>query len=150
MTQKINRSFNYLYLRSSIFITSIVCLLFLIYSSPLSYSAEVTLTWDANAESDLAGYILYYKTGSSGEPYDGTGIDQGNSGINIFLDEIASPSNPRFLLTGLQDNEPYYFVITAVNNAGLESRYSNEFMHDSGSTALPISMPWITLLLLDD
>lgn len=150
MKQKINRSFNYLYLRSSIFITSIVCLLFLIYSSPLSYSAEVTLTWDANAESDLAGYILYYKKGSSGEPYDGTGIDQGNSGINISLDILESLDNPRFSLTGLQDNELYYFVITAVNDAGLESEYSNEFMYESSSTAEPITMPWILLLLLDD
>ena len=150
MNQKINRFFNYLYLRSSIFITSIVCLLVLITSSPLSYSAEVTLAWDANSESDLASYKIYYKTGSFGEPYDGTGIDQGDSGINIPLDNLATPDDPSFLLTGLQDNEFYYFVVTAVNIAGLESGYSIEIMYESSSTAKPIAMPWIPLLLLND
>ena len=83
MNQKIYRLFNYLHLRSSIVTTSIFCFIFFLASTSLSYSAEVTLAWDANTESDLAGYKVYYKTGSSGEPYDGTGIDQGDSGISI-------------------------------------------------------------------
>ena len=119
-------------------------LLFLITSSSLSYSAEVTLVWDANTESDLTGYKLYYKTGSSGEPYDGTGIDQGDSGINISLDNLATPDNPSFSLTGLQDNEFYYFVVTAVNSAELESRYSNVVTvvtYVSSSTARLIAIP---------
>ena len=128
MNQKISHPFDYLYLRSSIVVTSIVCLLFFLASTSPSYSAEVTLAWDANTESDLAGYKLYYKTGSSGEPYEGKRIDQGDSGISILLDSLATPDNPSFSLTGLQENEFYYFVVTAVNSSGLESGYSTEVM----------------------
>ena len=39
----------------------------------LVYSANVTLAWSANTESDLAGYYIYYKSGTSGAPYNGTG-----------------------------------------------------------------------------
>ena len=128
MNQKIYHFFNYLHLRSSIVATSIVCFIIFLVLTSLSYSAEVTLAWDANTESDLAGYKLYYKTGSSGEPYEGTRIDQGDSGISIRLDNLATSDNPSFSLTGLQDNEFYYFVVTAVNSSGLESGYSTEVM----------------------
>jgi len=128
MNQKIFCFFNYLHLRYSVATTSIFCLIIFLALTSLSYSAEVTLAWDANTESDLAGYKVYYKTGASGEPYNGTGIDQGDSGISILLDSLATPDNPSFSLTGLQENEFYYFVVTAVNSSGLESGYSTEVM----------------------
>ena len=101
---------------------------------PSSFSAEVTLLWDPNTESDLAGYKVYYNTRSSGTPYDGTGIDQGDSGFNIPLDNLATPDNPSFSLTGLQDNEFYYLVLTAVDSSGNESGYSNEIVYETSST----------------
>ena len=121
MNRKTFRFFDDLHLCSSIVATSIICFIILLVLTSLSYSAEVTLAWDANAESDLASYKVYYKTGSSGVPYDGVGIDQGNSGISIPLDNLVKPDDPSFSLTGLQNNEFYYFVVTAVNSAGLES-----------------------------
>ena len=136
MNRKISRFFIYLHLQSSIVATSIVCFIFFFASTSLSYSAEVTLAWDANTESDLAGYMLYYKTGSSGEPYDGTGIDQGDSGINILLDNLATTDSPSFSLTGLQGNTFYYFVLTAVDSSGNESGYSTEVMYESTSTVV--------------
>ena len=136
MNLKIYRFLNYLHLRSSILATSIFCFIFFLALASLSYSAEVTLAWDANTEPDLTGYKVYYKSGSSGEPYDGTGLDQGNSGINILLDNLAAPNNPSFSLTGLQENEFYYFVVTAVNSSGLESGYSSEVMYESRSTVV--------------
>ena len=136
MNQKISRLFNYLHLRSSIVTSSIFCFIFFLASTSLSYSAEVTLAWDANTESDLAGYKVYYKTGSSGEPYDGTGIDQGDSGISILLSNLTTPDNPNFSLTGLQDNEFYYFVVTAVDTSENESGYSAEVMYESSSTVV--------------
>jgi len=136
MNQKIYRFFNYPHLRSSIVATSIVFVIFFLASPSLSYSAEVTLAWDANTESDLAGYKVYYKTGSSGEPYDGTEIDQGDSGINILLENLSTPDNPSFSLTGLQDSEFYYFVVTAVNSSGIESGYSTEVLYEPSSTVV--------------
>jgi hypothetical protein len=126
----------YLQLRFSILVVIIVSLISLFSLIPSSFSAEVTLSWDPNTESDLAGYKMYYKTGASGTPYDGTGIDQGGSGINIPLDNLATPDSPSFSLTGLQDNEFYYLVLTAVDSSGNESGYSNEIVYETSSTAV--------------
>ena len=126
----------YLQLRFSILVVIIVSLISLFSLIPSSFSAEVTLAWDPNTETDLAGYKVYYKTGSSGTPYDGTGIDQGDSGISIPLDNLATPDNPSLSLTGLQDNEFYYLVVTAVDSSGNESGYSNEAMYESSSTVV--------------
>ncbi len=126
----------YLQLRFSILVVIIVSLISLFSLIPSSFSAEVMLEWDPNTESDLAGYKMYYKTGSSGTPYNGTGIDQGDSGINIPLENLATPDNPSFSLTGLQDNEFYYLVLTAVDSSGNESGYSNEIVYETSSTTV--------------
>jgi len=79
----------------------------------------VDITWDANTEDDLAGYRVFYKTGSSGEPYAGTGAAQGSS--PIFVGNRTS-----FQLTGLAPDETYYIVLTAVDVSANESAYSLE------------------------
>ena len=42
----------------------------ILYFETLCHAADITLKWDPNTEPDLEGYMLYYKTGSSGERYD--------------------------------------------------------------------------------
>lgn len=102
------------------------------------YSGEADLSWDANVESDLAGYKVYYKTGSSGAPYDGTGALEGNSPVDIGARAAVSGS-VTYTLTGLTDGVQYCFVVTAYDDGGLESGYSNEvcFVVDSGSNQAP-------------
>ena len=51
--------------------------------APLAHSVEVILAWDASIEPDLAGYKLYYKTDTSGPPYNGTGATEGESPIDV-------------------------------------------------------------------
>jgi len=107
------------------------CLWFFAIALPLcfvtqGYAKDVTLGWDANTEPDLAGYKVYYKTGSSGEPYNGTGADQGPSPRTLPVGSLGDPNNPAYTLTGLDDNESYYFVVTAYDDEGFESDYSNE------------------------
>ena len=87
---------------------------------------DVTLRWNANSEADLAGYRIYYKSGSSGSPYDGTGLDQGPSPITITITDLGNPDYPEYTLTGLDDTEVYFIVVTAFNNKGFESGFSNE------------------------
>ena len=91
-----------------------------------SHAMDVTLQWDANIEPDLDGYKIYYDTGSSGEPYDGTDADPGHSPITLPVGDLPDPGNPEYSLTGLNDNETYFFVVTAFDTEGLESDYSNE------------------------
>ena len=64
-------------------------------------AADVTLRWDPNTEADLAGYKIYYKEKSYGEPYDG----QGDSPIIVPLALLQYPDNPQYQITGLEDNK---------------------------------------------
>jgi hypothetical protein len=70
---------------------------------------SVTLAWDANTEPDLAGYIVYWGTGS--RTYDRS-LDVGNT--------------TQAQINGLQDLQTYYFAVRAYNSDGLQSNYSLE------------------------
>ena len=117
----------------------LAAILFCFQSS--SYAADITLKWAANAEPDLAGYKIYYTKGFSGAPYDGVDIDQGTSPISLTIDDpddpyYVDPDNPELLLTGLDDNEDYFLVVTAYDNEDPynESGFSNEVSTlDNGS-----------------
>ncbi len=104
----------------------LLSILFLIlYFQTYSFAADVTLQWDANTESDLVGYKLYYGS-FAGIPYDGKGIDQGNSPIIIEAKYLTDPLNPIFTLTGIDLDNYYYLALTAYDSEGLESGFSNE------------------------
>ncbi len=70
--------------------------------------AEITLTWNANSEPDLAGYNIYRAT-TPGGPY----TKVATVGIVITY-------------TNTNIEGTFYYVITAFNQAGNESPYSNE------------------------
>jgi len=108
-------------------------ILFLIFAALLivtsAHAADLTLAWDANSEASLAGYRLHYKrvadTAAGGAPYDGVGIAEGDSPISYPLADLDDPQNPRVSLTGLSTGT-YYFAVTAYDDIGSESGYSNE------------------------
>jgi hypothetical protein len=103
------------------------------FPQPAIYAADVTLAWSANTEPDIDGYYIYYKTGSSGAPYNGTDADQGNSPIKITLAELADSANPEYTIQGLSDTETSFFVLTAYDTEGNESGYSKEVSYRSPS-----------------
>ena len=88
--------------------------------------AEISLAWDRNTESDLKGYKIYYKTGTSGKPYDGTGAFEGDSPVIILVSELDDSNTPSYKLTQLQHGTTYHLTLTAFNNEDVESEYSNE------------------------
>lgn len=73
--------------------------------------SQVTLYWDANTETDLAGYYIYRST-ISGSQY-------------IRIGTVGVMAQPAFTTPGL-GNGTWYFVVTAYNSGGMESGYSNE------------------------
>lgn len=91
------------------------------------FAMDVTLQWDANTEPDLAGYKIYYDM-NSGHPYEGTGATEGDSPVTIILtqDENSDPNLVEFTIRGLPDSGTKYFAVTAYDDQGLESGYSNE------------------------
>lgn len=109
-------------------LNKVLMLVFLILFAAASTAAadgDVTLAWAPNSEADLAGYRLHYRTGSGGAPYEGTGLDQGDSPIKLPLDGLNA-ADPQIEISGLAPGDTYYFVLTAYNAAGDESPYSNE------------------------
>lgn len=106
-----------------------------IYSLNPCYALDVTLAWDANREPNLAGYSIYYGM-DSGPPYEGQGASEGDSPVDVFLDEDEDPHPDRvqFTLHDLPEGS-LFFAVTASNTAGTESGYSNE----ASATDPPVS-----------
>ncbi|MGA9178812.1 MAG: hypothetical protein WBZ05_16345, partial [Desulfobacterales bacterium] len=122
--------------------TFIICALTL-YPKSSVYAADVTLAWTSNTEGDLAGYYIYYKSGTSGRPYNGTGVDEGSSPIKIPKEELfAHSATPEYTLHGLSDTETSYLVLTAYDTEGNESLFSNEVFYQ------PATAPTLSSLFI--
>lgn len=83
---------------------------------------SVTLAWNPNSETNLAGYRLYWGTATrvySGTNTVGTTIITNVVGTNV----IRSVQN---VVSNLVVGRRYYFAVTAFTEDGLESDYSNE------------------------
>jgi hypothetical protein len=82
-----------------------------------SFAKDVTLTWDANQEADIAGYKVYY--GTNPGTYTGAEAMEGPSPI-----EMGDGTSATFV--GLDDTMTHYFTVSAFNFNGEESAYANE------------------------
>lgn len=87
-------------------------LLFLIVPA-ITAAVQLLLTWAPNSEADLAGYRIYIAS-QAGGPYMQAGLAP-TSLAPAFSYDVPAGSE-----------RMYYFVITAYDNAGNESGYSNE------------------------
>jgi len=78
---------------------------------------SVTLNWQAPTKNtndtnlaDLAGYKIYYGTSPL---------------LTTSVVTVTNPGATSKVINGLSSGQTYYFVITAVNDLGVESSYSN-------------------------
>jgi hypothetical protein len=78
---------------------------------------NLSLSWDPNSESDLAGYRLYY------------GYQSGAYDFSVDVGKRTS-----YVLSSLQDGRRYYLAMTAYNSRGMESGFSNEVEYVPQST----------------
>lgn len=97
-----------------------LCCIFLTCLASTAFAGELGLEWDANTETNLAGYKVYYDTDGSGPPYDGVGQAEGNSPI-----DVQNVTEFWFRTMDYKANN-FWFVVTAYNTEGFESGYSNE------------------------
>ena len=101
-----------------LWLTALLCSLIM---GRTALAGNVTLAWDANTETDLAGYKVHY--GTSSRTYTQV-IDVGN----------VTTYTVTALATGT-----YYFAVTAYNTSRAESDYSNEVSTPVGTCTYSLS-----------
>ena len=137
------------YLFSIIFCTfTFIIFVLILFAPPSIYAADVTLAWSGNSESDLTGYYIYYKTGSSGAPYNGTIATEGNSPIQVPITGLDNLAYPEYTIHGLSDTETTYFVLTAYDTDGNESGYSSEVFYQPPVDVPPSNLPPSTPIIV--
>ncbi len=88
-----------------------------------AHAVDVSLRWNANSESDLAGYTVYYGAGS-----------------RAYTQSINVGNVITALVPGLLAGTTYYFAVTAYDQSGNESGYSAEV----SKSALDLTPPIIS------
>ncbi|HNU73548.1 MAG TPA: fibronectin type III domain-containing protein [Deltaproteobacteria bacterium] len=79
-------------------------------------NGEISLEWNSNHEADLAGYKIYY----------GTAPRNYTNSVIVRVSQEPQAETTRYRLKGLTKNRKYYLAVTAFNQTGQESTYSNE------------------------
>ena len=117
----------------SLFVSAIkyFSLLFL-FTSPL-LAENVNLFWTANSEPDVVSYNV--KRGDvSGGPY-------------TTIGSVGQTANPSFTDVSVDLGTDKFYVVTAINNAALESPNSNEATAASIPPGVPPNSPTITITI---
>jgi len=92
----------------------ILSIMFILFFAAYSFAGPSTrAVWDESPEPNAAGYYLYYGT---------------ESGVYPNAAKIEGKENNCYVLTDLPlvEGVKYYLVVTAYNDKGFESGYSNE------------------------
>jgi len=97
---------------AGLLLSTMLTLVIILGSQTVCLATSVTLQWDANTDSDLAGYKVYYQADSSSTPF------EANTPVDVKSTTTATVS-------GLDSNHAYYFAVTAYNSSGEESDYSD-------------------------
>ncbi|MEK7635985.1 MAG: fibronectin type III domain-containing protein [Patescibacteria group bacterium] len=111
------------------FLVVFVLFSMVVIQAPQVFAGSATLNWNANAESDLAGYKIYYGV-SATSPRIGT--QPGTSGCgNCGYANVVNVGNvTSYALSNLTDGARYYFSVSAYDTSGNESLFSSEVYKD--------------------
>ena len=90
-------------------------------------AASVLLAWDASPDPDVALYRLYVGIQS---------LRAGNPPLTGYSTQEA-----QFQVDGLDYGTDYFFCVTTINLAGLESEYSNEVQYTPTPAPEPTPKP---------
>jgi len=106
--------------RKVLYLALLLALLLALFLPSLVRAAALDVTWNANTESDLAGYRVYY------------GTAPGSYGAPIALGKVTAHQ-----LTGLLSGTTYYVALTAFDTSGNESGFSAEVSASTGDQTAP-------------
>jgi hypothetical protein len=76
-------------------------------------SADITLVWGARAHTNLAGYHVYYGTCSG-----------------VYTSRLDVGKVNSITISNLDENQIYYFSVTAYDHQGVDGRFSEEVVYD--------------------
>jgi Fibronectin type III domain len=93
-----------------------------------AHCADVSLSWNANSESDLAGYRLHW------------GITSGSPAQHRDVGNVTTAT-----ITGLETGVRYFITVTAYNTSWLESRPSTEISY-TPPTLIPQTTSKLTVI----
>ena len=93
----------------------------------MTWAAEVSLEWDPNVETDLAGYCVYWGTAT------------GQYDQKKCVDKAVTSTTIDWAFT---EGTPYFFAATAFDTDNNESGYSNEvsWTYDATAPQTPVSL----------
>lgn len=98
----------------------------MIHFFKLFAAVQVMLAWDVSPGSGVAGYRLHYGTMSS-----------------VYTQQVDVGNVSYFTVSNLSQGVEYFFVVTAYNQAGVESQPSNEVAYTSPVSPSPTPGPTI-------
>ncbi len=96
----------------------ILTICIVLVTASLGFAATVSLEWDANKETDLFGYRLY-QSNSSGQ------YTKGQNFTPVPIGPVNFDGKVTYTTPDL-DPGKYFWVVTAIDNAGNESEFSLE------------------------
>jgi hypothetical protein len=97
----------------------------LLLTNTCAQASQVTLAWDASSDPDVAGYKLYYGTRSKS-----------------YSAVIPVGNRTTYSVPGLESGTGYYFAVTAYDNSGLESEFSNEASYTAPAGGANVAILW--------
>jgi hypothetical protein len=116
------------------YLTLFVTMMLLLFVAPSVSAYDVVLGWDPNKENDLDGYVLYVDDGGSNSHF--TYYEY----VDTYPLKDIDEDNPACQITGLEEDQPYYFVVTAYNTEGIESDFSEEICVMNGQACASRSL----------
>ncbi|MDD2654996.1 MAG: fibronectin type III domain-containing protein [Candidatus Omnitrophica bacterium] len=91
-----------------------------VLSTNAVWGGTATVTWNANSESDLSGYKIYYGTSSR------TGVDPKVCGFCGYSNSVDVGLVTSYLFNNLTNGQTYYFSVTAKDTSNNESSFSSQ------------------------
>lgn len=105
-----------------LFILTFIFATFFVLSVNKAWAGSATLTWNANSESDLNGYKIYYGTSPR------TGSDPKVCTLCGYTSVVNNVSKnlTTYTFSNLTDGATYYFSVSAFDTSNNESSFSGE------------------------
>lgn len=94
----------------------IIILIIILLGNNIAFAGTANLSWNANSESDLSGYKIYY----------GTSPRTGDCPTGGYPNVLNAGNATSYAINNLTDGQTYHFSITAYDTSNNESCFSSE------------------------